>query len=115
MPYLMKEADFGPLPPLLTLQQAAELLHVTVRSVQRYIQQGRLKVVRTHHGSRGRPLVPRGALADFLCPAEPLHSGKPKIAMAVDFCKPLTSQRPKPVPSGNGPTQKVENDENTSL
>lgn len=58
------------LPPLLTRAQAADFAHVTVRSISRWIELGRLKVARTHpEAGRGRTLVLKTSLLALLAGA----------------------------------------------
>lgn len=111
MTYVLREADLEPLPPLLTFEEVAATLHVTVRSVQRYVQQDRLKIVRTHHGQRGKPLVPRRALAAFLSEGERVSDARPNIVRIADICRSMPAQRPRPYPDPNVPTLRGQNDE----
>ena len=52
-------------PAFLTVAQAADLLHVHRRTIRRWIEEGRLDALRTSR-KKGRLLIPRAALDDFL-------------------------------------------------
>lgn len=49
----------------LTLQQAADTIHVTYRTMQRIVAANQIDVVRVGNG-RGRPRITRRALTDYL-------------------------------------------------
>lgn len=54
------------LPLTLTLAQAAECLHVTVRHVQRMIARGELAVIKSPGGRNARVLITRSELLRWL-------------------------------------------------
>jgi excisionase family DNA binding protein len=55
------------LPPLLTRQQAANFAHVTLRTISRWLEEGRLSAARTHPDEgRGRTLILKSSLLALL-------------------------------------------------
>jgi len=55
------------LPPLVTRQLAADFAHVTIRTISRWLELGRLKAAKTHpDAGRGRTLVLKQSLLDLL-------------------------------------------------
>jgi hypothetical protein len=55
------------LPPLLTRHQAAVFAHVTLRTISRWLEDGRLKAARTHpDAGRGRTLIIKSSLLALL-------------------------------------------------
>lgn len=55
-------------PPLLTAEEASELLRIHPRTLRRYVDAGRLASVRTNGGA-ARLLIPSASVADFLAAA----------------------------------------------
>ena len=49
-------------PPIVTTKRSAEILGVSFRTVQRWIDRGQLAVLRTNPGGGGRILVPRAEI-----------------------------------------------------
>lgn len=55
------------LPPLVTRHQAAEFAHVTLRTISRWLEDGRLQAARTHpDAGRGRTLIIKSSLLALL-------------------------------------------------
>lgn len=55
------------LPPLLTRNQAAEFAHVTLRTISRWLEDGRITAAKTHPGAgRGRTLILKSSLLAML-------------------------------------------------
>lgn len=55
------------LPPLLTRRQAADFAHVTLRTISRWLEDGRLRAARTHpDAGRGRTLILKTSLLALL-------------------------------------------------
>jgi excisionase family DNA binding protein len=55
-------------PPLLTADEASDLLRISFRTLRRYVDAGRLASVRGNGGA-ARLLIPRASVADFLAGA----------------------------------------------
>lgn len=53
-------------PPLLTLKQAADLLGLSIRTLQRYIRSGRLPCIKLCEGGSGGVRISRQSIREFL-------------------------------------------------
>lgn len=53
------------LPPFASVKEVADLLRIHARTVRRWIDSGRLAVLRTAHRN-GRIIVPRGSLLNLI-------------------------------------------------
>lgn len=54
------------LPPLVSANRTAKFFHVSVRTVSRWIRQGRINSLRTSESGSGRVLIPRLEIARLL-------------------------------------------------
>lgn len=65
------------LPPMLTVEETAEVLRMAPETVRRHCRSGELRAVQQHFGRGGSPLlIPRTSVADWLVRHEfhPQHS-----------------------------------------
>jgi excisionase family DNA binding protein len=65
------DAVLATLPPLLTTEEAREVLRTSRRNLYRWIATGRLHAVKTAAGTSGRVLVPKPSIEAYLRALEP--------------------------------------------
>jgi excisionase family DNA binding protein len=65
------DAVLATLPPLLTTDEAREVLRTSRRNLYRWIATGRLHAVKTAAGTSGRVLVPRPSIEAYLRALDP--------------------------------------------
>ena len=66
----MSRTDFDGLPPMLTPIEAAGLLRISRKSLDRWIRQGRIPTAKLSPAQSSRRLIRRSALVEFLETAE---------------------------------------------
>jgi len=75
------------LPPIITLREAAEFARIAVRTLRRWIKQGRVRAIKTDPGQTGLLRLPLEPFLKLLAGAQTvyarsLRSGKPPASRA---------------------------------